>query len=99
MPLGETLAAPIKHQRAVIPRRRLLSQRAIEEDLPRSRAQQVCAAYHFGNAHRNIINHDSKLVSRNIVPPPDKKITKITPGDVTFPPRMAVLKRDDLAVR
>jgi hypothetical protein len=59
-------------------------QRAIEEQLPESGAEQVCAAHHFGDLHDGIVDHHGELVGRHVVFPPNDEIAKLNPGAGTL---------------
>ena len=52
-------------------------ERAIEEQLPKSRAEQIGTAHHLGDALGGIVDHDRELVGRDVVLAPDHKITKV----------------------
>ena len=56
-------------------------ERAIEQQLPEGRAQQIGAAHHLGDALSSVIHGDGKLVGRDIVLSPDYEIAKVDAGD------------------
>ena len=61
--------------------RRSQFQVTIKQQLAKSRAKQVRPAHDFGDLHGVVVDHDSELVSRNVVFPPDDEIAEFSPGD------------------
>jgi hypothetical protein len=99
MSFRQSLALFIHHQLTVIEIRHLQPQRAIQQDLPRRRSQQIRASNHFRDSHRRIVHHYRKLICRNVVPPPHREISKIPSRHETLPSQVAVHKLDHLSIR
>src|SRR5581483_7192877 len=76
--LGEANSLSIAHQVAVIEQRLRKLESAIQKKLTRGGFQQIGATNHFRNLHGRIIHNDSQLISRNIIPPPNDKISKVS---------------------
>ena len=98
MALSQAAAVVIDHQAAVVPRRILESQGAIEQDLARGGLEQIGAAHHFGDAHGGIVDRAGKLVAGASVAPPDYEVAKIHAGHKTLRAQVAVDKLDHFAV-
>jgi len=99
VPLCQARALVIAQQLAMKITRRFESQRPQQQQLPRRRLQQIRPAHNFGDLHCGIVGHDRKLVGRNIVPPPNQKITKIGAGNIASRPHIPIAEADRLALR
>lgn len=60
--------------------RRSQFQVTIKQQLTKSRAKQVRPAHDFGDLQGVVVDHDSELVSRNVVFSPDHEIAEFSPG-------------------
>ncbi len=99
MPLRQPHPCLISYQIAVIKIRHRQPQRPKQQNLPRRGLQQIRPAHNFRNFHRRIIHHNRQLIGRNIIPPPNNKISKIAPCDQPLRPQMQIRKTNLLAIR
>ncbi len=81
MAFGQAHAFLIGDKRAVIEIRLFQPERAVEQELPEGGAQQVRAAYDFGDANGGVIDDTGELVTGNIVFTPDKEVAEVAAGD------------------
>ncbi len=88
-----------QQQLAVIPGGRRNAKRPRQQNLPRSRLQQVGAANHLGDPHRRVIHHHGKLIGGKIVPPPYQEVAKVLSRHKPLGTEVPVLKLDDLSLR
>src|ERR1700722_3622041 len=82
----------------MIKRRRLRSQSAIEQQLPRGREQQILSADHFADAHGRVVQHHGQLIRRHVVVSPDQEIAEVSSRDKSLRAAAAVFKLEHLIV-
>ncbi len=97
MPLGQPHTCLIAHQITVIIIRHRQPERPEQKNLPRRRFQQIRPAHDFRDAHGGIVNHDSQLIRRHVVAPPNNKISKVAPRDKPLQSEMQIVKTNLLA--
>ena len=95
---SEADAGVIEHQRAVIKRRWLEFEGAVEEKLAGGGKQEVSAADDLGDLHGGIVRYHGELVGGNIIGPPDDKVAEVLAGDELLRAEMAVGKGDNFAI-
>jgi hypothetical protein len=99
MPLGQSSARFIAQQGTMKKCRWFQIQRPVKQDLPRRAHQQVFTAYHLGDLHGRVVEYTGELIRRNVVMPPDDKITKMPAGDELLWPKIPVGERNNFTVR
>jgi hypothetical protein len=73
-------------------------ERSIDQDLPYGRGEKVRSADNFCDAHCQIVDDYSELVSRYVISIPDKEIPEIAQGRAGDCTEISILKRDRFSV-
>lgn len=74
-------------------------QRAIKQQLPGGRTEEIATSDHLGNLHRRIVHDHSKLIRRRVVVSPNHEVAEIAPRDESLMPLAFVVVFNDLSVR
>src|SRR5438552_18828473 len=98
MSFRQSLTRFIQNQWTMIKPRRLKIKGAIEQRLPICRKQQVFTAHNLSDLHGGVIDHDSELIGRHVIPPPDEKIAKILARDCDPQTESFILKFQPLSI-
>ena len=61
-------------------------ERANQQQLPRSRLQQIGAAHDLRDLHGSVVDDDRQLICGNIVAPPDHEVAEIFARNVSLRP-------------
>ncbi|PYY01283.1 MAG: hypothetical protein DMG63_03730 [Acidobacteria bacterium] len=72
---------------------------SVNQHLPGRGLQQIRASNNLSDFHRSIIDNDGQLICRNIVAPPDQKITEVFSGDVLLRTKIYILEDNLLTLR
>lgn len=97
MTLSEPLAVFVAEQLTVKPCRIGVTERAVQQHLPRRGFEQVGATHHLGDLHRGIINDDSQLIGGNVIATPYQEVTKVFAGNECLRAEIAVYKSNHFA--
>src|SRR5688572_2166915 len=77
MPLRETPTLRVAYEWEMAPMRRSRAKCAVDEQLSRRRAQEIFAAHHFGDRHRDVVGDDGELVCRHVVFAPHDEVSEV----------------------
>jgi len=78
--------------------RRFLSERAVEQYLPRGGRQEICPSDDFRDSACDIIDDDREFISRDVVAIPDHEVAKILQRHSLDRPVVPVMKTNPLTV-
>jgi hypothetical protein len=99
VPLRQPLSLAVHQQLAVVPGRRWNPKGAHQQNLPGCGAEQIRSADDLRDLHCGVIHDHSELVSRHVIPPPEKEVAKIFSGYETLRTEVAVHELDCLSIR
>ena len=88
--LGQLFAICTQNQRRVQIQRLRQTQRALQQNLPRSVVRQVLAADYMRNALRSIIHHYCQLIRPQAVCTPEHKVANFQTDILRLMPQQAV---------
>ncbi len=99
MALSQPHPAFIAHQVAMVEGGERQTERAEQQDLAGGGLQQVGAAHHLGDLHGSVIHHHGKLISGDVVAPPNHEIAEILAGHEPLLALPQVGERDHFPIR
>src|ERR1017187_4196367 len=90
--------AIVGHERAVIEPGGREPQRAVDQQLPEGRPDQILAADYLGDPHAGVVHGAGQLVAWAVVLAPDREVAEIPARDGALGPEPSVVEREFLAV-
>src|ERR1035438_6448510 len=96
--LRKPRAAIVGHERAVIEPGGREPQRAVDQQLPEGRPDQILAADYLGDPHAGVVHGAGQLVAWAVVLAPDREVAEIPARDGALGPEPSVVEREFLAV-